>query len=121
MNLFSWSDESVLLTLLAQRVSLDVSVTDSFPSTTISYVGLWVSLKLIVMLVCYLFMLATVLLSIITEPTATAHATRTFRFHWHKFHLRFCIRKALAGLLPRRLFEYFFTNTILTYGLCVLK
>ena len=53
-------DSGVLLALLAQRVGFDVSVTDTFPSTTVAYVGLGVSLVLVVLSIGSLLMFFTV-------------------------------------------------------------
>ena len=55
-----YSDATVLLALLAQRVRFDVSVTDTFPSTTVAFVGLGVSLVLVVLCIGSLLMFFTV-------------------------------------------------------------
>ena len=43
------NDAPVLLALLAQRVRFDVSVTDTLPRTAVAFVGLGVSLVLVVL------------------------------------------------------------------------
>jgi len=75
---------TLLPALLAQRVRLDVSVTDAFPSTTISFVGSRVAFVLVVMFVCRLLMLGTVLLAH-GKPTAAGVGAGTLWFVWHGF------------------------------------
>ena len=53
------SDAPVLLALLAQRVRFYVSVTDTFPSTTVAFVRLGVSLVLVVLGIGSLLMFFT--------------------------------------------------------------
>ena len=81
--LFGRSELALLLTLFTERMRLDVAVTDSFPSTTISFVGSGVTFVLIVMFVHSFLMLGTVLLAF-SKPTAAGISTGTFRFvgHW---------------------------------------
>ena len=54
------SDAPVLLALLAQRVRVYVSVTDTFPSTTVAFVRLGVALVLVVLSIGSLLMFFTV-------------------------------------------------------------
>ena len=72
--------------LLAERMRLDVTVTDSFPGSAVSFVRSRVALILVVTLVHDLLMLGTVLLTH-GEPTAARIGTGTFWFVWHGFTL----------------------------------
>jgi len=81
--LFGRSELTLLLALLTQRMRFDVAITDTLPSTTISFVGSRVTFVLVVMIVHCFLMLGTVLLAN-SKPTAAGVSTRTFRFvgHW---------------------------------------
>jgi len=74
---------ALLLTLLAERVRFDVTVTDTLPRTTVPLIGCGVALVLVVQFVHDLLMLGTVLLTH-SEPTAAGVSTGTFGFvgHW---------------------------------------
>ena len=107
------SKNTVFLTLFTQWVSLDVTVTDTLPRSTVAFVGLGVTLIFVVGFVCFFFMLGAVLLSIIAEPTAARIRTWSFRFVGHLFHLTFDIAKASTvfsckGLLI--IFFYYYCN-----------
>ena len=56
----SSSDAPVLRALLAQRVRFDVSVTDTLPRTAVAFVGLGVSLVLVVLSIGSLLVFFTV-------------------------------------------------------------
>ncbi|MPM35481.1 hypothetical protein SDC9_82074 [bioreactor metagenome] len=84
MDLLGGCQLTLLPALLAQRVRLNVSVTDAFPSTTISFVGSRVAFVLVIMFVRRLLMLGTVLLAH-GKPTATGVGAGTFWFVWHRF------------------------------------
>ena len=86
-----------LLTLLTERMRLDVAVTDTFPCTTISFVGLRVTSVLVVELVCFLQMLGAVLLTNLSEEAATGIGTRPFWFVWHCV-TSFGIKKSPTGV-----------------------
>jgi hypothetical protein len=97
---------TLLLAFLAERVRLDVAVTDSFPASAVALIGLGVTLVLVVLFIHDLLMLGTVLLTC-SEPTAAGVGTRTFWFIWHWFTslgirkaLRDCFHKAYNILLP---------------------
>jgi hypothetical protein len=81
--LFGGSELTLLLALLTKRMRLDVTVTDTLPSTTVSLVGSRVTFVLIVMFVHFFLMLGTVLLAF-SKPTAAGISTGTFWFvgHW---------------------------------------
>ena len=78
-------DSGVLLALLAQRVGFDVSVTDTFPSTTVAFVGLGVALVLVVLGIGSLLMFFTV--NAVCKLRAAWVAARPFRFCRHDFLL----------------------------------
>jgi len=74
---------ALLLTLLAERMRLNEAVTDALPASAVAFVGLGVTLVLVVLFVHDLLMLGTVLLTY-SEPTAAGIGTGTFGFvgHW---------------------------------------
>jgi hypothetical protein len=82
--LFGRSELTLLLTFLTERMRLDVAVTDTLPSTTISFVGSRVTFVLVVLFIHCFLMLGTVLLAY-SKPTAAGVSTGTFRFVWHWF------------------------------------
>jgi hypothetical protein len=102
--LFSWSKPAFFLTLFTKRMRFDVAVTDAFPSTTISFIGEWVTFILVVMFIHYLLMLSTVLLTF-SKPTAAGISTRTLWFVGHHFTSLLGIEKALQDE-PTRLGIY---------------
>jgi hypothetical protein len=73
---------ALLLAFLAKRVRLDVAVTDSLPASAVAFVGLGVSLVLVVLFVHDFLMLGAVLL-MYSEPTAAGIGTGTFGFVGH--------------------------------------
>ena len=96
--LFSRSESTLLLTFFTERMSFDVSVSDSLPSTTVSFVGLWVSLIPIVVFVYFLLMLGTVLVSF-SKPTTSGVGTGTFWFVGHSFTSLSGHKKSHPGFL----------------------
>lgn len=84
MDLLCGRQLSLLLAFLTERVCLNEAVTDSFPASAVAFVGLGVTLILVVLFVHDLLMLGTVLLTY-SEPTAAGIGTRTFGFVWHCF------------------------------------
>jgi hypothetical protein len=91
--LFSRCELALLQALFAERMRLDVAVTDTLPSTTVAFVGLGVSLVLVVLFVNDLLMLGAVLLTL-SEPTAAGVGAGTLWFIWHGFTSLSGIRKA---------------------------
>ena len=83
VHLFGRRQLDLLLTFLADRVGLDVTVADALPRTAVAFVGLGVPLVLVVLFVHDLLVLGTVLLTR-GEPTATGICAGTFGFvgHW---------------------------------------
>ena len=59
MYFFGSSDSAILLALLAKRVGFDVAVTDTLPRTAVAFVGLGVSLVLVVLGIGSLLMFFT--------------------------------------------------------------
>jgi len=102
--LFGRGESTLFLALLTKGMRLDVTVTDAFPSTTISFIGDWVTFMLVVMFVHCLLMLGTVLFTF-SKPTATGISTRTLWFVGHHFTSLLGIEKALQDE-PTRLGIY---------------
>jgi len=113
VNLFSWSDLSLFLTLLAERMRLDVAVTDTLPSTTISLIGSRVTFILVVMFVHCFLMLGAVLLTF-SKPTAAGVSTWTLRFVWHRFTSLSGHRKSPAGRTHKAWHQFYFADYIIT-------
>jgi len=84
VHLFGGSEPILFLAFLTKRMRLDVSVTDAFPGTTISFVGSGVAFVLVVLFYNNLLMLGTVLLAL-GKPTAAGVGTGTLWFVWHGF------------------------------------
>lgn len=117
MHLLGRGEQTLLVTHLAERMCLDVSVTDTFPRTTIAFVGLGVTLIFVVGFVCIFLMLGTVLLARVTEPTATVILARVLWFVWHRVHLTFGHKESHQGFLPNGCMLIFYYN-IITHTLC---
>ena len=77
-------EPALLFTFLTERMRFDVTVTDAFPGTTVSFVGSGVAFELVVLLCNNLLMLGAVLLAI-SKPTAAGVSAGTFGFVWHGF------------------------------------
>jgi len=82
--LFSGSERSLLLALLAKRVCLDVTVSDALPSTPVSFIRRRVTFVLVVVFVYLFLMFGTVLLAH-SKPTAAGISAGTLWFVWHRF------------------------------------
>ena len=89
----------MLLAFLTEWMRLDVSVTNTLPRTTVSFVGSRVTFVMVVAFVHDLLMLGAVLLAY-SKPTAAGVGAWTFRFVWHSVYLLAGIKKALIGFLP---------------------
>lgn len=81
MYFFYFNKDSLFVTNLTERMSLNITVTDAFPRTTISSPSVRVSLVLLVTSVLFLLMF-------LTEPTLGQLGTSgmvawVFRFSWH--------------------------------------
>lgn len=84
MYLFGRGERSLLLTLFAKRMRLDVAVADALPSTAVSFIGSGVTFVLVVLFVHCFLMLDTVLLAF-SKPTAAGVSTGTLGFVGHRF------------------------------------
>jgi hypothetical protein len=111
--LFSWSETALFLALLTKRMRLDVAVTDTLPSTTISLIGSRVTFILVVMFVHCFLMLGAVLLTF-SKPTAAGVSTWTLRFVWHRFTSLSGHRKSPAGRTHKAWHQFYFADYIIT-------
>jgi hypothetical protein len=105
-------ERSLLLAILAERVRLDVAVTNTLPGAAVSFVGIGVAFMLVVAFVHDLLMLGTVLLTH-GEPTAAGVSTGTLRFVGHRV-TSFGHKKSPQGLLPEGSSLFFFAIIILS-------
>lgn len=106
VDLFSRRQLALLLTLLAKGVQLDVAIADALPASAVAFVGLRVSLVLVVLFVHDLLMLGAVLLTL-SEPTAAGVGAGTLWFIWHGF-TSLGTRKALRDCSHKALLDSFF-------------
>ena len=81
--LLSSNKQSLSLTLLAQWVRFDVAVADAFPASAVAFVGIGVTLVVVVAFVHDLLMLGAVLL-VFSKPTAAGVGAGTLGFVWHR-------------------------------------
>lgn len=97
------------LTELAYRVLFDIKLPYPSPSVTVSFIGVWITLILIVVL-SYKF---GVLLAVwvFCKLRTSAESTRTLRFLWHNNYLLFDIKNAL-GLFQEHLIIFRYYNYI---------
>ena len=84
MYLFGGSEPTLFLALLTKRMRLDVAVTDTLPSTTVSFVGSRVTFVPVIVFGHSLLMLGTVLLAV-CKPTAAGVSAGTLWFVGHRF------------------------------------
>jgi len=82
MDFLSRGKPALPLALFAKGVSLDVSIPDSFPGTTVSFIGLRVPLILVIVPI-HSFLVFSAVLPVIGEPTAAGVRTGSFRLPWH--------------------------------------
>lgn len=104
MDLLRRRQLALLLALLTERVRLDVAVTDALPASAVAFIGLGVTLVLVVLFVHDLLVLGAVLLTH-SEPTAAGVGAGTFWFVWHSFHLLVGIKKALRDCSHKALLD----------------
>jgi hypothetical protein len=100
VDLFGRHQVALLLALLAKGMQFDVSIADAFPASSVAFVGLRVSLILVVLFVHDLLMLGAVLLTF-SEPTAAGVGAGTLGFIWHGYTSLSGHKKSPAGLLPQ--------------------
>ena len=101
------SKPALSFTLLTKRMGFDVAVTNSLPSSAVSFVGSRVAFILVIIFVHYLFMFLAVLLAL-GKPTAAGISTGTFGFVGHRVHLLAGIRKALRDCSRKALLDSVF-------------
>ena len=104
---------ALLLTLLTKGMQFDVAVANALPASAVAFVGLGVSLVLIVLFVYDLLMLGAVLLTL-SEPTAAGIGAGTFWFIWHGFTSLSGHKKSPTGFLPRGFALMLFATLTLT-------
>ena len=112
MDLLGRRQLALLLTLLTERVRLDVAVTDALPASAVSFVGRRVAFVLVVLFVHYLLMFGTVLPAV-CEPTAAGVGAGTPGFIWHRF-TTLGTRKALRDCSHKALLDSIFLIIILS-------
>ena len=79
--LLGWRQLAMLLALFAERVCFDEAVAYSFPSTTVSFVRLRLTLEMIVMIVRLSLMLRAVKTA--RQLRTAGVLARALWFHWH--------------------------------------
>jgi hypothetical protein len=99
VHLLGRGKPTLLLALLTERIRLDVTVTDAFPGTTVSFVRSRVTFVPVVMFCQNLLMLGAVLLAI-SKPTAAGVSAGTFWFVGHGF-TSFRAKQKPPGIFPR--------------------
>jgi len=72
---------ALLLTLLAERVRFDVTVTDTLPSTTIPFIRLRLTLEMVVMVICLSLVLRAV--KSVRQLRTAGVLARSLRFSGH--------------------------------------
>jgi hypothetical protein len=82
MDFLSRGKPALPLALFAERMGFNVSIPDPLPRTTVSFIGFWVTLILVVIPV-HGFLMFSAVLPVIGEPTAAGVRTGSFRLPWH--------------------------------------
>lgn len=100
---------ALLLALLTKGMQLDVAVTDALPTSAVAFVGLGVSLVLVVLFVHDFLMLGAVLLTL-SESTAARVGAGTLWFIWHGFTSLLGHKKSPTGFLPRGYLIFYFPD-----------
>lgn len=86
MHFLYWNVSSVLQTLLAKRMLLDVACPDLSPLAAVPLVSVVTAGEVVVVLLHLFFMSRAVLLTIFSKTAATWVAAGTLWFPWHDFH-----------------------------------
>ena len=94
---------------LAERVGMNITVADSFPSTTVPSLGSLVAVVLLVASLLLPFVLRTE--ASVCQVGTAGEGAGTLWFPWHLASPPF-IRKALQGLRPARLVRCFIFSII---------
>ena len=113
VDFFGRRQLALLLALLTKWMQLDVAVADALPASAVAFVGLGVSLVLVVLFVHNLLMHGTVLLTL-SEPTAAGVGAGTLWFIWHGFTSLSGHKKSPTGFLPRGFALMLFATLTLT-------
>ena len=106
------------LTELAYRVLLDVKLPYPSPSVTVSFVGVRITLVLVVMLGYHFAMFLTV--RALRKFRASAEPTRTFRCLWHIIYSLFLEYKNALGFFSKSIRLFFAIITISHYHTLIL-
>ena len=102
----------MLLTQLAERVTVDVSIPDLTPSFAVSLMLIVATGKMLVMLLHKLSVVFAVTALVVGQIWAAAVSARPLRFRWHRIHLG--NKKTSAGIAPfGGRYRFFFHDTIL--------
>jgi len=112
VDFLNGSQPTFFQTQLTQRMLRSIPVTDAFPRSAVGLVDVRVTLVLVVPLP-FLFSVFLTVLTVRKVGTA-GERTRSFRFARHLLTSVPGIRKALEGLLPRRLVSFFFADYIIS-------
>ena len=104
----------MLLTQLAERVTVDVSIPDLTPSFAVSLMLIVATDKVLVVLLHQFSMVFAVTTLVVGQFWAALVSTRPLRFHGHWGHLDFRHKKTSAGIAPfGGRYRFFFHDTIL--------
>jgi hypothetical protein len=112
MDFLNRNVSSFLQALLAERMLVDVPVTDSFPRPAVAFAGRVAALELLVVLFHDLGVLLAV--NTVGQVRAAGKAARSLWFHWHKPRLlsgkekalRVCTHKARAAVRSAVLYSF---------------
>ena len=105
------SQLAMLLALFAERVCFDKAVAYSFPSTTVPFVRLRLTLEMIVMIVRLSLMLLAV--KAIRQLRTAGVLARALRFLWHDV-TSVRVKRKPCGITPTRLSRFCFPKYILS-------
>ena len=111
VNFLYRSQPTFLETHLTEGMLCRIAVTDAFPRSAVFSVDIGAALVFVVLAAFLRAMLFTELS--ITEVGTAGMRTRVQWFSWHLFTSLGGIKKALKGLLPRRLVFIFFADYII--------
>jgi hypothetical protein len=106
--LFGRCERSLLLTLFTERMELDVAVTDAFPGTTVSFIGIGVAFVPVVLSSHFFLMLGAVLLAV-CKPTAAGVSTGTLWFVGHGFTSPSGHKEKPPQISPQWPLEFYFS------------
>ena len=99
MHFLSRRQPAFALTLLAQRMRLNITRTNFPPCSAVTLVGVGISLVFVVMALSEPLMFVAV--PTVSQPAATRIGAGALGFSWHLCASLSGIRKATVGFLPR--------------------